>query len=190
MYGLGVLKGLWVTLQHYWGSYLFDLADYLKGAKAFPRGVAPGGNAKRLDPHLTGLFTVQYPEEKYPMFGRFRGPLVQLRDPETGRTRCTACGMCEKACPHGVIFDIVGEGKGKEKRATKYSYHLGRCIFCRLCVEACPFDAIELSREYELASYEDDFVLDLEKLLELGDKSGIKHTGEQWAAPGDSVGGG
>lgn len=180
MYGLGVLNGLWVTLRHFWGSYLYDLSDYVKRAKAFPRGIAPGGRAARLQPHLEGLFTLQYPEEKYAMFDRFRGPLVQLRDPETGATRCTACGMCEKACPHGVISGIEGEGKGKERRATQYAYHLGRCIFCRLCVEACPFDAIELSREYELTQYRNDFVLGLEKLLEMGDKSGIKHTGERW----------
>jgi formate hydrogenlyase subunit 6/NADH:ubiquinone oxidoreductase subunit I len=180
MYGLGVLNGLWVTLRHFWGSYLYDASDYLRRAKAFPRGIAPKGNATRLEPHLEGLFTLQYPEEKFKMFDRFRGPVVQLRDPEAGGPRCTACGMCEKACPHGVISGIEGEGKGKERRATKYSYHMGRCIFCRLCVEACPFDAIEISHDYELTIYRNDFVLGLEKMLEMGDKSGIKHTGENW----------
>lgn len=180
MYGLGLLKGLWVTIKHYWGTYLWDISAYLKREKAFPRGIAPGGKAKRLDPHLTGLFTLQYPEEKYEMFKRFRGPLVQLRDPETQDVRCTACGLCVRACPHGVIFEVEGEGKGKEKRVTTYSYDLGRCIFCRLCVESCRFDAIELSRDYELASYGRDLVWDLEKLLEMGDKSGIQHTGEYW----------
>lgn len=180
MYGLGVLKGLWVTIKHYWGTYFWDVSAYLKKEKSFPRGIMSGGEGKRAGPHLEGFFTIQYPEEKYQMFGRFRGTLVQLRDPETGGPRCTACGMCERACPHGVICDIEGEGKGKEKRATQYHYNLGRCIFCRLCVEACPFDAIELSHGYELASYQKDFVLDLETLLEMGDKSGIEHIGERW----------
>jgi NADH-quinone oxidoreductase subunit I len=180
MYGLGVLKGLWVTIKHYWGTYLLDLMAYLRRTKSFPRGIARGGKAVRPVDHLEGLFTVQYPEERYEMFQRFRGPVVQLRDDPTSGTRCTACGMCEKACPHGVITGIEGEGKGKERRAVKYSYNLGRCIFCRLCVEACPFDAIEMSRDYELAMYGHEFVWDLPKLLEMGDKSGIKHTGECW----------
>ena len=178
MYGLGVVKGLWVTIKHYWGTYLQDLAAYARRRKSFPRGIAVGGRAERPVDHLSGLFTVQYPEERYEMFPRFRGPVVQLRDEATGGPRCTACGLCEKACPHGVISGIEGEGKGKERRAVKYSYDLGRCIFCRLCVEACPFDAIEVSREYELALFDCDFVWGLEKMLELGDKSGIKHTGE------------
>jgi NADH-quinone oxidoreductase subunit I len=180
MYGFGVIKGLWVTIKHYWGTYLWDLRAYLQGGKSFPRGIAPGGKAERVGPHLEGLFTLQYPEERYEMFKRFRGPLVQLRDPETGGPRCTACAMCEKACPHGVIYSIEGEGKGKERRATQYKYDVGRCIFCRLCVEACPFDAIELSRDYELSVYGHDFVWDMEKLLKLGDSSGIQHTAENW----------
>lgn len=180
MYGLGVLKGLWVTIRHYWGTYVWDIPAYLGGKKALLRGVSPSGVAERAAPRLEGFFTLQYPEERYRMFNRFRGPLVHLRDEETGGPRCTACGMCEKACPHGVISGIEGEGKGKDRRATAYQYALGRCIFCRLCVEACPFDAIELSHLYELAFYEPQLSWDLEKCLAEGDKSGIKHTGERW----------
>lgn len=179
MYGIGVVKGLWVTIKHYWGTYLWDIIAYVKGTKAFPRGIALDGKAHRLEPQLDGLFTLQYPEEKFEMFPRFRGALVHLRDAETGTPRCTACGMCVRACPHGVISDVEGEGKGKEKRVTQYSYNLGRCVFCRLCVEACPFDAIELSQEYELASFDRDLVWNLEKLLEMGDQSGIQHK-QEW----------
>jgi formate hydrogenlyase subunit 6/NADH:ubiquinone oxidoreductase subunit I len=57
---------------------------------------------------------------------------------------------------------------------------LARCIFCRLCVESCNFNAIELSHEYELATYSRDMVWDLEKLLALGDQYGVHETGKAW----------
>jgi NADH-quinone oxidoreductase subunit I len=171
MYGIGMLKGLWVTMKHVFGTYAKDI-------KKFPHRYAPGGAAKRPEYDLYGIFTVQYPEERYEMFPRFRGPIMQLRD-ETGKPNCTACGACERACPHGVIT-IETEGKGKDRVLKMYRYDMGRCIFCRLCVEACPFDAIEMSREYELSRYTNDFVLYYDDLLALGDRYGVHKIGEAW----------
>ena len=172
MLGRGMLKGLWVTLQHM-------VSTYTKGPKRFPNRYLPGGILERGEPDIQGMFTVQYPFERFRMLPRFRGVLCQLRDPETGQPRCTACLACERACPHGVIA-IVSEGKGKERRPKAYTYNLGRCIFCRLCVEACPFDAIEMTREYEFTSTTKDQVMDMQDLLALGDRSGIVHSGEDW----------
>lgn len=173
MLGRGMVKGLLVTIGH-----MID--TYRRGPKRFPKRYLSDGTMERLRPDTRGLTTVQYPFERLEMFPRFRGVLAHLRDPETGKYRCTACMACERACPHGVIA-IEAEGKGKERTLTSYKYDLGRCIFCRLCVEACPFDAIEMSREYEWACTEDEkHVLELEDLLEIGDRSGIEHTGEAW----------
>lgn len=173
VFGQGIVKGLWVTIRHFWGTIFTDL-------RKFPRRYARAGETPtRGDPTLTGTFSIQYPEEKAPMWPRFRGALMHLRD-EAGKPRCTACGMCVKACPHGVI-SVEGEGKGKERRASVYTYDLGRCIFCRQCVEACPFNSIELSREYELAVYRrEKTVWGLEELLALGDRDGIKDLGQYW----------
>jgi NADH-quinone oxidoreductase subunit I len=172
MYGSGVLKGLWVTLKHFWGTYFDDI-------KKFPRRYAPNGQAERRPYRLTGLFTMQYPEERYAMFPRFRGALMQLRSAETGKPNCTACNACIRACPHGCIT-LDGVGKGKERTVAWYKYDLARCIFCRLCVEACPFGAIEMSHEYELSRYENRFVLELDELLTLGDKSGLHGKRPEW----------
>ena len=125
------------------------------------------------------MLTLQYPFERYEMYPRFRGALVHLKDKETGQYRCTACLACQRACPHGVI-SIETEGKGKERRLVSYTWDMGRCIFCRLCVEACPFDAIEMSQMYEFTSTTRDEILDLDDLLELGEKSGIEHKDEAW----------
>ena len=173
MLGRGMLKGLWVTLQH-------TISSYIKGPRRFPHRYAPGGFMERQQPDIQGMLTLQYPFERYEMFPRFRGVLCQLRDPETGQPRCTACLACERACPHGVI-SIVPEGKGKERRPKEYTYNLGRCIFCRLCVEACPFDAIEMSHHYEVTSTTSNQVLNLQDLLQLGDQSDITHANEAYS---------
>lgn len=173
MYGIGLLKGLYVTALHFWGSIFYDLR------RLFRRSAGDESPPTRGDPTLHGIFSIQYPEQKVPMFPRFRGPLVQLRNPESGEPLCTACGMCVRACPHGCIT-CEGEGKGKDRKPTLYLYDVGRCIFCRQCVESCPFDAIELSRFYELACYEKDTIWDLQRLLDMGDQEEIKEAGQFW----------
>ena len=174
MYGIGLLKGLSVTLRHFWGTIFTDV-------RKFPRRyITEGVHPTQADPTLTGTFSMQYPEERVPMFPRFRGPLVHLRDPDTGEPRCTACGMCVRACPHGCL-SVEGEGKGKDRKPTSYLYDLGHCIFCRQCVESCPFNAIEMSHFYELAIYEKEMIWDLEHLLELGDKEEITDLGQYWS---------
>jgi NADH-quinone oxidoreductase subunit I len=172
-YGTGLLKGLYVTMRHFAGSYLTSV-------RRFPRRYTAAGAARtRGDPTLTGIFSIQYPEEKVPMFNRSRGPLIHLRDKETGQSRCTACQICVKACPHGCIT-LEPEGKGKERHPKWYRYDLGNCIYCRQCVESCPFNAIELSRTYELARYRKDMMLELPQLLEMGDSEGITEKDQYW----------
>ena len=50
-----------------------------------------------------------------------------------------------------------------EKESIKYPQNkkslwpqidFGRCVFCALCVDACPFDALYMTNEYELSSYD------------------------------------
>jgi NADH-quinone oxidoreductase subunit I len=176
MYGTGLLKGLWVTLRHFWGTIFTDVRRFPRRYER-PDVEHPTRSAPT---QTTGTFSLQYPREKLPMWPRFRGPLMHLRDASTGLSRCTACGMCVKACPHGCIT-VEGEGKGKDRRASAYTYDVGHCIYCRQCVESCPFSAIELSRQYELAMYDKDTIWDLNRLLELGDRDGIKETGQYWS---------
>jgi NADH-quinone oxidoreductase subunit I len=124
MYGLGILKGLWVTLKHYLDTYIGD-----------------------------GIFTVQYPEERLPLPPRFRGNPVLIMDTATGKPRCVACGICVRACPNGSIALEVGTDENKKKFPERYDINGGTCMRCGLCVEACPFDALASGPYYELASY-------------------------------------
>lgn len=156
MYFQGLAKGLSVTLKHFIQSYTGKT------------GIKDG--ERITEPSLGGMFTVEYPDEKLPMYPRFRGALMHLRDPETGEANCTACGMCITACPQDCLTVEGDGGKGKDRRAAAFTYGLSECIFCGLCVEACNFDAIEMGPDYELASSSRNIVWDFERLLAQGDK--------------------
>lgn len=142
----GIVRGLGVTLGRALRTF---------GGRNFFRG--------------PGLFTVQYPEERLVMPPRFRGALMQLTSPETGQLRCTACGLCVRACPV-VCLELETVGQGRERKLAAYRYDLGECMFCGLCVQACNFQALYMSPEFELAMYKHATIWHLDKLVELGKK--------------------
>jgi NADH-quinone oxidoreductase subunit I len=99
--------------------------------------------------------TVQYPEQKLPLPVGYRGRVNLISDPDTNRYKCTACGLCAKACP----VDIIRISRAKDEKGKampypeKFEYNLLECIVCGLCVEACPFGSITMTPERELAVY-------------------------------------
>jgi NADH-quinone oxidoreductase subunit I len=139
-----ILKGLRVTAQHFFRNL---------------RGFVTGKN--RTD------FVVQYPEERVDYSDAFRGMpvLVQL---DNSQPKCVACGLCEFACPTDCISIVPGEleGSGIERYPEAFDIDMSRCMFCGLCEEACPEEAIVMSREVELATYDrDSMIFDKESLL-------------------------
>jgi len=108
--------------------------------------------------------TVKYPEQKFPMFPKYRGKQVLMRD-ENGLEKCVACGLCSVACPADAIYLEAAENNGTvqagPRYASVYQIHKTRCIFCGYCEEACPVGAIFMGKDYELAVYSKaDFVWD------------------------------
>lgn len=101
------------------------------------------------------VITQQYPENRdtLKMFDRFRGP-VSLPHNENGEHACTACGICEKACPNGSISILATKDVSGRKVLGQYVYRISQCAFCGLCVEACPFGAIVLAKDFELTVYD------------------------------------
>ncbi|MCI5121786.1 MAG: 4Fe-4S dicluster domain-containing protein [Candidatus Electrothrix sp. AUS4] len=101
------------------------------------------------------VITQQYPENRdtLEMFERFRGPLYMPHN-ERGENPCTACGICEKACPNGSITVLATKDLSGRKVLGKYIYRVGQCTFCGLCVEACPLCGIVLARDFELSVYD------------------------------------
>ena len=98
------------------------------------------------------IVTEQYPENRktLKMYPRFRGRLEMIED-ERGDNRCTACGMCERACPNGSINVLATKNLAGKKVLGRYIYRLDTCTQCGLCVEACPFGAIRMNQEFELS---------------------------------------
>ncbi|MBX6342632.1 MAG: NADH-quinone oxidoreductase subunit I [Thermomicrobiaceae bacterium] len=96
--------------------------------------------------------TVEYPEEKRQMAGRFRG-LPSLRaDPETGEALCVACGLCARICPTSCLEMHVIPSEEGDRELGEFILRSGRCLFCGMCAMVCPVDAITMSGEYELAT--------------------------------------
>ena len=132
-----IVQGLAVTSRHFFRNL---------------RGFVTGRN--RTD------FVVQYPEERVDFPDAFRGMpvLVQL---DNGQPKCVACGLCEFACPTDCISIVPGEIEGHriERYPEAFDIDLSRCMFCGLCEEACPEEAIVMSREVEISSFDRESML-------------------------------
>ena len=82
-------------------------------------------------PFLVGLGTtfrhmfkkkvaVNYPEQKVPMFPKYRGKQVLMRD-ENGLEKCVACGLCSVACPADAIYMEAAENDGTVLAGPRYA---------------------------------------------------------------------
>ena len=114
--------------------------------------------------------TVQFPEEKTPQSGRFRG-LHALRRYPNGEERCIACKLCEAVCPALAITIESEQRDDGTRRTTRYDIDLTKCIFCGFCEESCPVDSIVETGVYEYAlENRGENIMTKDKLLAMGDK--------------------
>jgi NADH-quinone oxidoreductase subunit I len=98
--------------------------------------------------------TLEYPDERWTMHERFRGRVDMPLDPVTGAHKCTLCMMCVKICPNGSLEITAGTNEAGKRVLDKYIYKLSTCTLCELCVESCNFDAIRMSQDYEMSTYD------------------------------------
>jgi NADH-quinone oxidoreductase subunit I len=178
MFGLGIVKGLGITLKHFVNTFIDDL-------KYFPGGSTrnPEAFARRQGPTGAGLFTVEYPEMKLQPPENFRfipflitDYAVPKDDPAFDRAewleqnRCTSCGICAKVCPPQCIWIVRTNDPKTGKpipQPAEFYIDTDICMNCGYCAEFCPFDAIKMDHDFELADYEREVghVHDLDRLL-------------------------
>jgi NADH-quinone oxidoreductase subunit I len=121
---------------------------------------------------IEGPVTINYPEEKTPVYPRFRGRHKLHRFEDTGLEKCVGCSLCAAACPADCIRVVAAENTPEnrvsagERYAAVYEINLSRCIFCGYCEIACPFDAITMGHDYEMSDYNrSDLIFTKEMLL-------------------------
>ena len=105
-------------------------------------------------------YTEQYPKVRPDVAPRFHGAPRLNMDPETHDTLCIACNLCALACPEDCIdvipmdVEVVVAGKPRRKKVLdEFIFDTSRCMFCALCQEACPTYCLELTQDFELATY-------------------------------------
>jgi NADH-quinone oxidoreductase subunit I len=143
----------------------------------------PGGFYRAFGETLRGLKTtlrqsvapvsvISYPEEKIPVYPRFRGRHRLHKFEDTGLEKCVGCSLCAAACPADCIRVVAAENtpdnrvSAGERYAAVYEINLSRCIFCGYCEVACPFDAITMGNDFEMSDYNrSDLIFTKEMLL-------------------------
>jgi NADH-quinone oxidoreductase subunit I len=133
-----------------------------------------------------GPSTIQYPEEKVPVYPRFRGRHKLHKFEDTGLEKCVGCSLCAAACPADCIRVVAAENTPEnrvsagERYAAVYEINLSRCIFCGYCEVACPFDAITMGHDYEMSDYDrSDLIFTKEMLLaEPLERTPLRNEGE------------
>ena len=161
MDGLGLIKGMGVTLKRFIDTYLYRKSYY--SGTGIERATSPEGR---------GAFTIQYPEEKLKLPEEFRFvPFLIYDELEGGerKIRCTACGICAKVCPTQCIWIVRAKNPETGRpvpEPEEFYIDVDICMNCGLCAEYCPFDSIKMDHDYELAVYDrSKNIYDLEKLL-------------------------
>ncbi|MGD8399144.1 MAG: 4Fe-4S binding protein [Anaerolineae bacterium] len=166
MFGLGLIKGLGITMRHFIESFIYDrppwrwLTTSRYDEEWLERHQAVDGK---------GMFTIQYPEQRRIVAERFRFIPMLVYEETPDEPRCTACGICARVCPPQCIWiERATDARGRPSaQPSGFWIDTVICMSCGYCAEYCPFDAIKMNQAHEVPAYDRDSEMfyDLEKLL-------------------------
>ena len=88
-----------------------------------------------------GRVTLPYPFEPREPEKGFRGL------PEVDVNKCIGCGGCANVCPARCIRIV-----DKDQATRVLAFLHERCTYCGRCAEVCPMDAIDMTKQFELAT--------------------------------------
>ena len=71
---------------------------------------------------VEGPVTIQYPEEKTPVYPRFRGRHKLHRFEDTGLEKCVGCSLCAAACPADCIRVVAAENDPDDRVSAGERY--------------------------------------------------------------------
>jgi NADH-quinone oxidoreductase subunit I len=162
MFGLGLIKGLGVTMRHFVESFVYD-------RKPWQPRYSQEWLEKRQAIDGKGIFTIQYPEQRRKTSENLRVIPMLVYDDKPDDPRCTACGICARVCPPQCIWIQRGTDEKGRPKAQPAGFWIDAtiCMNCGSCAEYCPFDAIKMNQVHEIASTDrdQDLYLDIQKLL-------------------------
>ncbi len=163
-FGKGLFIGHWVTLRRFVRTFFVGQGRTLKrrggGHQIFDLWFGPKKRGEQptitQDDKTEGLFTVEYPDERLPVYERFRMLPVLVYDDADGNVRCTSCNICAKVCPPQCIWmtHAAGPSGSPVPMPEDFFIDMDVCMNCGLCSEYCPFDAIKMDQNFELSNYE------------------------------------
>ena len=157
------------------GGLVITLRNFFKTLRLLAFGKAKKGPRSLMDMSVTGMATMQYPEEKWPLPDGYRGAPVLVKD-EDGREKCVSCQLCEFVCPPKAIrihpgeLPLTSRWANVEKGPKEFDIDMLRCIYCGLCEEVCPEEAIWLLKDHPIVVGYDraSMVHHKDKLYEMG----------------------
>lgn len=197
-FGQNLVRGHFITLRRFLLTFWRDIrkgeglkrrgggtlvVDLFRRNGAKPPTVTQG-------PATDGLFTVEYPDERLPVYERFRVLPVLIYDQADGNVRCTCCNICAKVCPPQCIWmSKAHTDKGEPiPQPADFYIDMDVCMNCGLCSEYCPFDAIKMDQNFELSNYErhQTHIYSLQDLLVSSEYYANTHP-EAWASNDEVV---